>query len=178
MQVTFTPEHLEQWDHPTGFDSDRNFDGDSDHLRDHYFLAPVSTSRDADILTRSNWEVVTDDILKVATHDDTEICRFGHWACGWYEQLLIHKSDTEALKVAEEWCCFLSDYPVADDEHHSELQWNEAAEYWERMDVKERLEVLEQTVNRWENRVSIFVTRRDELPEDYDGSLLQYLTAN
>ena len=178
MKITFIPDHLDQWDHPTGFDSDRNFCGDSDHLRKHYYLAPVSTSRDADILTRSNWEVVTDEILKVAKHEDTEIHRFDHWACGWYEQLLIHKSDTEALKVAEEWCCFLSDYPVASDEHYSKLQWDEAAEYWERMDVKERLEVLERTVNRWENKVSIFATRRDELPEDYDGSLLEYLTSN
>ena len=178
MQVTFVPEHLEQWDHPTGFDSDRNFDGDSNHLRDHYFLAPVSTSRDADILTRSNWEIVTNEILKVAKHEDTEICRFGHWACGWYEQMLIHKSDTEALKVAEEWCCALADYPVASDEHYSELQWIEAAEYWESMDIKERLNVLAETVNRWENRVSIFATRRDELPYDYDGSLLEHLTTN
>ena len=178
MSITFVPEHLDQWDHPTDFDSDRNFCGDSSHLREHYYLAPVSTSRDADTLTRSNWEVVTNDILKVAKHDDTEICRFGHWGCGWYEQLLIHKSDTEALKVAEEWCCFLSDYPVASDEHHSELQWTEATEYWQRMDVKERLNVLEETVNRWENKVSIFATRRDELPDDDDGSLFEYLTSN
>ena len=178
MSVTFIPEHLDQWDHPTGVDSDSNFIGDSDHLRDHYYLAPVSTSRDANILTRSNWEVVTDDILKYKRHVDTEICRFDHWACGWYEQLLIHKSDTKALKVAEEWCCALENYPVASDEHYSKLQWDEAAEYWERMDIKERLEVLERTVNRWENNVSIFATRRDELPDDYDGSLLDYLTSD
>ena len=178
MQTTFIPDHLEQWDHPTGFDSARNFSGDSDHLHDHYFVAPVSTSRDADILTRSNWDVVTDEILKVARHNDTEIHRFGHWGCGWYEQLLIHKSDTEALKVAEEWCCTLADYPVASDVHYSELQREEAAEYWERMDIKERLKVLENTVNRWAYNVSIFVTRRDELPCDYDGSLFDYLTTN
>lgn len=178
MQTTFIPDHLEQWDHPTGFDSSRNFSGDSDHLHDRYFVAPVSTSRDADILTRSNWDVVTDEILKVARHNDTEIHRFGHWGCGWYEQLLIHKSDTEALKVAEEWCCTLADYPVASDVHYSELQREEAAEYWERMDIKERLKVLENTVNRWAYNVSIFVTRRDELPCDYDGSLFDYLTTN
>ena len=130
MSVTFIPEHLDQWDHPTGVDSDSNFIGDSDHLRDHYYLAPVSTSRDANILTRSNWEVVTDDILKYKRHVDTEICRFDHWACGWYEQLLIHKSDTKALKVAEEWCCALENYPVASDEHYSKLQWDEAAELY------------------------------------------------
>ena len=91
---------------------------------------------------------------------------------------MIHKSDTEALKVAEEWCCTLAQYPVANDEHYSELQWTEAAEYWERMSIKERLNVLEQTVNRRENRVSIFATRRDELPDDDDGSLFEYLTAD
>ena len=46
------------------------------------------------------------------------------------------------------------------------------------MSIKERLNVLEETVNRWENKVSIFATRRDELPDDDDGSLFEYLTTD
>src|SRR5688572_9599267 len=74
-----------------------------------WFVAPVATNRDAGCLQRSNWEVVTEDIRK-AGDGDCEIHRFGHWANGWFELMLI-RPGSEAAKVAELWENALSEYP-------------------------------------------------------------------
>lgn len=166
--ITYEPEHLEKWsvDGPTGFDSAANYSGSD---LSHYYQAPVAITRDADTLAISNWAVVTDAILKVAAHDETEIHRMGHWACGWYEILVIHPSDAAALQCADEWACSLADYPVASEEHWSELQWNTAAEVWQSWGLRDRMEACERF------GISIMAARRDEIPEDPQSGLLDYL---
>ena len=169
MTNTFTPEHLERWspDGPTAFDSAANYAGAD--LSD-FFVAPVSITRDSQTLERSNWEVVTKHLSEVSASEASGEARLGHWACGWYELFLIHKDDAPALKAADEWACALADYPVADESHHSELEWNAVAEYWERASMSERIEALA----RFD--CSIFAARRDEVPDDGTGSLFQYLS--
>lgn len=150
---------------PTAFDS---------HIcseLDAFLIAPVSQTRDSGCLERSNWTVVTSAVLAVSTHEQTAIHRFGHWACGWYELLLIHPDDEAALREAEEFEAALENYPVADDEHLSALEWQEACDYWERASVRERVELCAAA------DISIFAARRDELPDDPTGALLQQLTA-
>lgn len=115
---------------PTGFDcAGLALDDHQDWL-----VAPVSTNRDADCLTRSNWYVVTSDI---GEGDDAEIHRFGHWACGWFE-IMIVRPGSDAARKAEEWEGALSDYPVASDDHFSDLEYTEVQEYWARMPLDER----------------------------------------
>ena len=162
------PQHLEPWtaDGPTGFDSASNYAGPD---FSHYWQAPVAFTRDSDTLATSNWHVVTDSILKAAHHEETEIHRMGHWGCGWYEILLIHPSDSAALECADEWACTLSNYPVASESHWSELQWETAAEVWESSPLRERIEVCDR------HSISIMAARRDELPTDPQGGLIQYL---
>ena len=166
--TTYQPEHLDRWtaDGPTGFDSAANYAGPD---MSHYWKAPVAFTRDADSLATSNWDVVTESILKVAQHDETEIHRMGHWACGWYEILVIHSADTAALQVADQWAATLADYPIADESHWSELQWNTAAEVWESWGLRDRMEACERY------GISIMAARRDEMPEDPQGGLLDYL---
>lgn len=165
----YEPEHLELWsaDGPTSFDSAANYAGAD--LSDFY-VAPVSINRDSELLDRSNWEVVTKDLCERSEHDETGEARLGHWACGWYELFLIHKDDAPALKAADEWACALESYPVADEAHWSELEWDAVAEYWERSSLRERIEALA----RFD--VSIFAARRDELPSDDTGALFSYLS--
>ena len=167
--TTYQPEHLDRWhvDGPTAFDSAANYAGSD---LSYLWQAPVGLTRDADTLATSNWEVVTESILKASQHDETDIHRFGHWACGWYELLLIHPDDTAALQAADQWACTLSDYPVADDEHHSELQWATAADYWHGMSLRDRMDACERY------HVSIFAARRDEMPESPYGGLVSYLS--
>lgn len=91
------------------------------------------TNRDADTLTRSNWYVITDD-MKDRFPDDTQIFEASHWACGWIEQLSVRVLDdegkmTEAGQATLEWKDNLDQYPVADDEHFSGLEYDEWHEY-------------------------------------------------
>jgi hypothetical protein len=129
--MTYTPEHLERWtSQDPAFGSTDNYIGAD--LSDFY-LAPVSVTRDtADSLSLSNWQVVTEELEKLARHDETGIARMGHWACGWYEIFLIHATDSEALKAADQWAADLESYPVADESHLSELESQEEDEAWER----------------------------------------------
>ena len=57
----------------------------------------------------------------------------------------------------------LADYPILDEEHFSELEWEEKHEYWEACSIKERVELCRKA------RTSIFAARRDdEIPENVD----------
>jgi hypothetical protein len=124
-----------------------------------WLVAPVGLNRDSKALERSNWAVVTADIHSVpCSHADTEIHRFGHWACGWFEIMLI-RPGTPAADCAEAWENALSDYPVASDEHYSELESREVYECWSRMSLKDRVYECQRA------RVSVFAARRDEVPE-------------
>ena len=118
--MTYQPEHLERWTSADpAFGSTDNYIGAD--LSDFY-LAPVSITRDtSDSVSLSNWQVITEELEKLARHDETGITRMGHWACGWYEIFLIHATDSEALKAADQWACDLESYPVADESHLSEL---------------------------------------------------------
>jgi hypothetical protein len=138
---------------------------------DHLWVAPVSISRDAGLLTQSNWAVVSEEILRNCYHEESEVHRFGHWACGWYEILLIHPEDKEALKIADNWASHLADYPVACDESYSRLQLKTAADNWERFSLSQRME----TCIKFD--ISVFAARRDEIPTDRTGEVINYLAA-
>lgn len=167
--LAYQPEHLERWtaDGPTAFDSAANYAGAD---LSAYFVAPVSITRDSQTLERSNWEVVTNNLENLSKHEETGSVSMGHWACGWYEIFLIHESDSKALEAADQWACSLADYPIADEEHHSQLECNAVAEYWERCGMRERIEALA----RFD--CSIFAARRNEIPQDDSGALFSYLS--
>jgi hypothetical protein len=92
-------------------------------------FSPVGTHRDADTVTRSNWEVITRDVL-AQYPDSFLVFRTSHWAVGWYDHLAVDTSNESAMLLLAEWCCALADYPVADESHWSELEFNEACDYW------------------------------------------------
>lgn len=94
--------------------------------RQDWLVAPVGQNRDSEALYRSNFIVVYEDLIKYG-YDDVEIHRFGHWGPGWFEIILV-RPNTEAAKIAEEWECALSDYPVADEMHLSQLESEEENE--------------------------------------------------
>lgn len=130
-----------------------------------YFVF-LAQHRDSDSLTRSNFIC---GLEAIGGESETVILvREGHWAVGWVEWIAIHESDITALQNADGIACALEDYPVVNEDHWSELEWNEAAEYWERMSVRERAEYCERA------GVSIFAARRDYFPQDC-GNLLELL---
>lgn len=110
----------------------------------------VGTNRDADTLTRSNWEVITTD-MKERFPDDTDIFSASHWACGWVDRLTVRVLDDEgevtpAGEAVLEWADRVDNYPVADDDHFYNL---EATEHEENVisEVRWRLRSVETDVD-------------------------------
>ncbi len=153
----YKPEHLQPWTVPDSWYGQPW----------HGYYVFLSQHRDSDALTRSNFECC---LKEIGGESETVIVvRERHWAVGWIEWIAIHESDEQALMAAEEIVCALSDYPVLDESHFSELEWNEACEQWERMSVADRVELCR------EAGVSIFAARRDEMPSDDSGYILEQL---
>lgn len=151
---------------PTGFDA-AGIAG-ARHGISEWFVAPVTRNRDSGTLEQSNWDVF---LREMGGESDTvQVHRFGHWACGWFEVIVIDPADTAAVLSALQMQTALEDYPILDDDHFSEAELNAAIEYWQRMSVSERVSYLQRADQ------CIFAARRAELPDDDNGRLLELLT--
>jgi hypothetical protein len=126
----FTPEHLKLWTQP------KNYFGE---VWPAYYSAGVGQSRDSDALERSNFACM----LRVigGESDTVTVVRESHWAVGWVEWIAIHQDDEKALRLADGIKAQLEDYPVIDEDHWSELEWSEAAEYWDGLSPRERVQM-------------------------------------
>lgn len=114
---------------PTGFDSRANFiayDSEAIDSIQSWLVGP-SRTRDSDCLEESNFAVILKDLG--GEGDNVQVHRFGHWACGWYELILIRPETPEAASWAE-WEGALANYPVASDEDFSEREGVAADETW------------------------------------------------
>ena len=85
--------------------------------------------RDSGQLERSNWEVISSDMIKKHPQS-VEITRCNHWAVGWVDYLTVKMIDkngriTRAGLDVLDWYEKLADYPLADEDHYSDLQWEE-----------------------------------------------------
>ena len=163
------------WERPSDYGG---FSPDGDYL-------VFSTHRDAGSVTRSNYESAGEALhcepFSASPWDDDFEERFadrpavydfraGHWAVGWIEYMLVRKdAPDEVLIEAAEMLAALEDYPVLNEDHLSELEWNEACEAWERMSLRDRIQLCR------ENEVSIFAARRDEFPPDDGGGVFEVL---
>lgn len=148
---------------PTVFDRKGAFLPD----RQDWIVCPVIQTRDSGPLDRSNFRVVLADLG--GESETVEVHRFGHWGPGWYEIIIVHPDLADKV---EEWEAALSDYPVASDDDYSELEYEEASEYWARMSARDRLDAIK----RSGARCSIFAAAHDYLPSDDSGELISYLT--
>ncbi len=149
---------------PTGFDPK----GLGLEEQQDWLVAPVSRNRDSGPLDRANFDTLEQSAE--AGEVQHEIHRFGHWANGWFELLLVHPDHAQWV---EEWEGALSEYPCADDMRYSEYEYEEALGCWSRcLSLRDRVEACKRF------RVSIFAARRsDELPEAPCGGLVGYLAA-
>ena len=136
---TYTPENLELWSTPSSW-----FGTPWD---DHYVF--LGQTRDSDCLSRSNF---IKGLEAIGGETETvHVVREGHWAVGWIEWIAIHKDDFEALRVADEINAALSDYPVLDEDHYSELESEEAQEVWENCyNEQERIEYIRKNRDQFE----------------------------
>lgn len=143
--MNYEPEHLELWTTPDSW-----FGQPWD---DHYVF--LGRHRDSEILSNANYDLA---LKAIGGPSETvhEVCE-SHWAVGWVEWIAIHKSDGEALKIADEIIAALADYPVLDEEAYSNRQLKEMDEYWSRIHLKERIKWCQDA------GASIFAARREEI---------------
>jgi hypothetical protein len=142
MPIPYSDFRPTQFDHPIPI-----FD------RDHWLVAPVIRNRDSGTLTQSNWECQL-DALELA-QAEYEIHSFGHWANGWFEIVLVHP---DHIDVVEEIEAALIDYPILDEEHYSNTEWEAVHEYWNKMRLEDRIELCHS------EGASIFSARHDLVP--------------
>lgn len=106
-----------------------------------YYSAGIGQSRDSDTLERSNFECVSKELKEWMVDDLVVIVRESHWAVGWIEWIAIHQDCGEALQIADEIKAGLEDYPVVNEDHWSELEWNESADYWDGLSPREKVQM-------------------------------------
>lgn len=120
---------------PTGFDPR----GISLPDQQNWLVLPCGQNRDSNALDRSNFECALEELG--GESDAVEIHRFGHWACGWFEIIIVDPASEKAA-IAFEIEAALENYPVLNEEHFSELEYSEVSDYWARMSVRDRIEYL------------------------------------
>jgi len=68
--------------------------------RQDWLVVPVGHGRDSDTLAESNWAVAKQRLDNLDPHClDHEIHRFGHWANGWFEIILVRPDSACAAKA-------------------------------------------------------------------------------
>lgn len=110
---------------PSGFDA-KGLALDED--RQWWYVVPVILTRDGDCMERSNF-YSAEKLMAKADASDYERHSFGHWACGWFD-ILIVKPNTRAAEIAEDIERRLDNYPILDESDCSEREHEEAAEVW------------------------------------------------
>ena len=151
----------------TGLDGWANYAGDTS--RSSWYLAPVSRNRESDCLSLSNFDAALE---RLGGESDTVIiANFGHWACGWYELILIDPADKKAVSEAESIQADMDSYPVLNEGDFSEREWEEATRVWnDCYNLEERIQLCA------EYGVSIFAARHEYIPDDGAGRIYDYLT--
>jgi hypothetical protein len=102
----------------------------------------IDQTRDSNILDRSNFRVISNDLMKMYPND-FEIESYSHWACGSIDRLvcrilkspgdIIEENITLCFFQAMEWHRTLEQYPVADDDDYLDLIREECLDYIENM---------------------------------------------
>ena len=123
--------------------------------RQDWLVLPLSITRDTeDPLTLSNWEVALRELG--GESETVEVHRFGHWGPGWFEIILVHPDrETEVEEIEGS----LENYPILDEDHFSEKEWEVMSDLWDKASTRERIEICKQA------EVSIFSARSEGIPE-------------
>ena len=137
-----------------GLDNYSNFIGDISDIKNWFIL--LSQTRDSKILEQNKFNE-TLEILG-GESETVQVHRFCHWACGWFEQILIDPNDKTALEIAESIESALADYPVLNEASYYEQLNNELNEYWDDMQLSEKIYYCEQC------NISIFQSRSESIP--------------
>lgn len=114
---------------PTAFDTNIDID------REDWYVMPVNQNRDSGCLQKSNFN----SFLKGLGGEKgwVEVHRFGHWANGWFEIIIVSPTAHKTLEKAYDMASALENYPILDDEDFSELEHEEEHDSWNSYGAKD-----------------------------------------
>jgi hypothetical protein len=107
---------------------DRNWWSRHDSREDRtlWLATPVGHgNREESAVDDSNYEVA-ETILTDASSFGEVSTRYDAWPGGLIETLLVRADDAPALRELARIIDALESYPILDDEHHSEMEWDRA----------------------------------------------------
>lgn len=161
------PKFLKLWTLPDCYMGEKWYD---------YYVV-LGQHRDSDSLSRSNF-TCAHKILKdiVNAHPDWDWPNDApllvnpyesHWAVGHIEWLGIHKhAPQELIDAADKILADIDDYPCLNETHWSDLQFNEANDYWDSLPIQCRLKDFIQPAG-----IRCFAARHDlgTIMHEYDS---------
>lgn len=153
----YEPKYMRRWVNPEAYFGEQ--------WPEYYVF--LSQHRESDTLTRSNF---TCGLEAIGGESDTVVVvHERHALVGWVEWIGIHCTDDDALEAADTVLKRLDAYPVVNEDHWSDLEWEEAQEAWKNLDIRGRIELCASA------GVSIFAARRDWIPEEDTGYIKEQL---
>jgi hypothetical protein len=107
--------------------------------------------------------------------DTVQVIRESHFLVGWIEWIAIHESDVTSLATADSIMESLADYPLVDESHCSELEWERASEYWESLSARDKVEsaIQERARYHWLLNESVWIYGRMDFYElaNYESTI-------
>jgi len=92
------------------------------------YITGPGRCRDSDDLVNANFDAA---LNMLGGESDTVIVESaGHWAVGWVEQILVHESDEEKLKILLNIANALEDYPILDEDLFYEYENESREDTW------------------------------------------------
>lgn len=97
---------------------------------------------------------------------------------GARERIAVHQDNEKALQIADDIMAKLEDYPVINEDHWSELEYNEVADYWDSLSPREKVDMAmaERKRYHWLQHVPVWRYGRlsyGEFPDDEIGRALE-----
>lgn len=77
-------------------------------------------NRDSDGVEKSNWDVITDNMIYDPYFQDTQMAYFNHWAVGWVEYYCYDTRSTTITGQVKEIHEKLANYPLLNEAHYME----------------------------------------------------------
>ena len=108
---------------PTEFD--RKGKGTDFENRD-WLVSSIQLNRDSGLIEKSNWLTFIDDLRALEPEGGHlwDIHRFNHWACGWFEIVILNPNsrDSRVLDQALVFESTLQEYPILSEDRLQRLQ--------------------------------------------------------
>jgi len=137
-------------------------------------------SRDANILERSNFKIISQDLMSKYP-EDCRIESYSHWLVGNVERLvcrilldedkgIVENNITDVFKLAMRWQDDLNDYPIADENDWSDECYKECIETLEGMGDY-LLKMIDTSNKDWAENVHFYLMQEMNVEFDPDADM-------